>query len=139
MRLTGRFSIVGLVVVILVASLALAAFYVDPIGLKEAEKSVQSPVQIDLEGVPLSATLRLALEQLGLRYDVRDGLLCITAESAVDTAPEVDYYVLLGHCVLALLAAGLGAALVPLVSRSTGANSDPPQRPADGPLKEAIR
>ena len=37
----------------------------DPIGLAEAEKSLKSPVQIDLAGLPLSTTLRLTLHQLG--------------------------------------------------------------------------
>ncbi len=49
--------------------------YVDPVGLKEAEKTMKSPIQIDLAGLPLSTTLRLALKQLGLVYRVRDGLL----------------------------------------------------------------
>ncbi|HKI17823.1 MAG TPA: hypothetical protein VKA15_08075, partial [Isosphaeraceae bacterium] len=49
--------------------------YVDPIGLQEAEKSLTSTVQIDLEGVPLKTQLRLLLKQLGLTYTVKDGLL----------------------------------------------------------------
>jgi RNA polymerase sigma factor (sigma-70 family) len=56
--------------------------YVDPIGLQEAEKSMQSPVQLDLEGIPLRRTLQLALKQLGLCYFVDDGILVITSESA---------------------------------------------------------
>jgi Domain of unknown function (DUF4139)/N-terminal domain of unknown function (DUF4140) len=52
--------------------------YVDPIGLQEAEKTMTSPVTIDLERVPLRTTLKLVLEQLGMTYNVKDGLLTIT-------------------------------------------------------------
>ncbi len=45
------------------------AIYVDPLGLQEAEKTLQSPIAIDIEGVPLRTSLRLALRQLGL-YDL---------------------------------------------------------------------
>jgi hypothetical protein len=58
--------------------------YVDPVGLNEAEKTMTSPVTLDLEGVPLRITLRLLLKQLGLTYDVKDGLLTITAEGSED-------------------------------------------------------
>jgi RNA polymerase sigma factor (sigma-70 family) len=59
--------------------------YVDPVGLNEAEKTMTSPVQLDLEGVPLKTTLRLLLKQLGLTYWVKDGLLMITSESSEDS------------------------------------------------------
>jgi hypothetical protein len=54
--------------------------YVDPVGLNEAGKTMTSPVTLDLEGVPLGTTLRLVLKQLGLTYEVKDGLLTITSE-----------------------------------------------------------
>jgi hypothetical protein len=60
--------------------------YVDPIGLQEAEKTMTSPVSIDLEGVPLRRTLQLLLTQLGLCYYVDDGLLVITSQSSELTA-----------------------------------------------------
>ena len=53
--------------------------YVDPIGLQEAERSLNSTVQMDLEGVPLGRTLQLMLAQLGLIYWVEDGMLYITS------------------------------------------------------------
>jgi RNA polymerase sigma factor (sigma-70 family) len=56
--------------------------YVDPVGLQEAEKTMTSPVQIDLNGVPLRRTLQLALRQLGLIYHVEDGMIYITSESS---------------------------------------------------------
>jgi RNA polymerase sigma factor (sigma-70 family) len=54
--------------------------YVDPNGLKEAGKTLSSSVVIELEGVPLGTTLRLILRQLGLYYQVKDGMLTITDE-----------------------------------------------------------
>jgi hypothetical protein len=53
--------------------------YIDPKGLQEAEKSLNSTIQIDLEGVPLKTTLRLILKQLDLAYCVRDGVLIISS------------------------------------------------------------
>ncbi len=57
--------------------------YVDPIALQETEKTIDSPVALNLEGVPLKTTLRLALKQLGLAYCVIDGLLYIGTEEGV--------------------------------------------------------
>jgi hypothetical protein len=54
--------------------------YVDPIGLQEAERSLNSTVQMDLDGVPLRRTLQLMLTQLGLAYFVEDGMLVVTSE-----------------------------------------------------------
>jgi hypothetical protein len=54
--------------------------YVDPEGLTRARKTMQSPVTLDLEGVPLKTTLRLLLKQIGLTYSIKDGLLTITSE-----------------------------------------------------------
>lgn len=56
--------------------------YIDPVGLQEAEKTMTSPITIDLEGVPLKTTLRLLLSQLGLEYRIGEGLLRITSESS---------------------------------------------------------
>jgi hypothetical protein len=59
--------------------------YVDPVGLQEAERSLNSPVVIDVTRVPLRTSLRLILKQLGLAYRVKDGLLTITSgDSAND-------------------------------------------------------
>jgi RNA polymerase sigma factor (sigma-70 family) len=59
--------------------------YIDPAGLKAAEKTLNSTVLIDLDGVPLRRTLQLVLAQLGLVYLVDDGMLYITSEP--DDAP----------------------------------------------------
>ncbi len=66
--------------------------YVDPIGLQEAERSLNSTVQIDLEGVPLKTTLRLILKQLGLAYTVKDGFMIITSEDSEDQQTEIRVY-----------------------------------------------
>jgi RNA polymerase sigma factor (sigma-70 family) len=64
--------------------------YVDPIGLQEAERSMNSTVTIDLEGVPLRRTLQLILTQLKLAYFVQDGMLVITSEDrASEPLPPV--------------------------------------------------
>ena len=54
--------------------------YVDPEGLHAAGKTMTSPVQIELEDVPLATTLRLICKQLGLSYQLKDGLLTISAD-----------------------------------------------------------
>jgi len=56
--------------------------YVDPVGLQEAEKTLTSPVSIDLEGIPLRRTLQLLLAQIGMVYKVEDGILFITASGS---------------------------------------------------------
>jgi hypothetical protein len=53
--------------------------YLDPKGLEQVERSLNSTVMIDLEGVPLKTSLRLLLKQLGLAYCVRDGVLIISS------------------------------------------------------------
>jgi RNA polymerase sigma factor (sigma-70 family) len=59
-------------------------FYVDPTGLQEAERSLNSTVIMDLEGVPLRRTLQLVLAQLGLSYFVEDGMVYITSQDSAD-------------------------------------------------------
>ncbi len=105
--------------------------YVDPIGLSEADKTMASTVRnIELDGVPLRVTLRLCLNQLDLAFGVTDGYLLITSEESFDqallSAPK-DAFQAVGHCVLALIAAGIGGLAAPFVCnlargdrRSTG-------------------
>ena len=57
--------------------------YVDPLGLQQAERSMNSTVIMDLEGVPLKTSLRLMLKQLGMAYCVRDGVLIISSVQGV--------------------------------------------------------
>jgi RNA polymerase sigma factor (sigma-70 family) len=56
--------------------------YVDPLGLQEAEKTLTSTIQLDLEGVPLRRTLYLLLKQISLCYWIQDGMIVISAESS---------------------------------------------------------
>ncbi len=89
--------------------------YLDPIGLQEADKTPQSVVHLDFDGVPLKTTLTLCLKQLDLAYCIRDGVLVI---SFVENASPMyeDPFLISGHCLFALFAAALGGALAPLVS-----------------------
>jgi RNA polymerase sigma factor (sigma-70 family) len=59
-------------------------FYIDPEGLAEAERTTTSPVSLDLDGFPLRTGLKLVLNQLGLVYIVRDGLVIITSQGRVE-------------------------------------------------------
>ena len=94
--------------------------YVDPIGLSEADKTTRSTIRnIDLEGIPLKTSLELCLEQVSLTYTVRDGVLWITASASERDPFYHDPFMIFGHCLLALLAAGIGAVVAPLVPAST--------------------
>jgi tetratricopeptide (TPR) repeat protein len=66
--------------------------YVDPAGLLEAEKTLQSPITLNLEGVPLRQSLRLLLRQLDLNYTVKDGLMTITYVASRDQPTEIRVY-----------------------------------------------
>jgi hypothetical protein len=57
--------------------------YVDPIGLKEAQQSLNSTVQFDREGMPLKTSLGWILRQLGLAYVVKDGFLMVSSRSGI--------------------------------------------------------
>ncbi len=57
--------------------------YVDPMGLQQAERSLNSTVIMDLAGVPLKTSLRLILKQLGLAYCIRDGVLIISSVQGI--------------------------------------------------------
>jgi hypothetical protein len=87
--------------------------YVDPIGLQMAARTLQSTVQVDLEGVPLKSSLRRCLQQLGLVYGVEDGFLLITSDELILPRYD-DPFRVVGHCLLALIAAGIGGLVVPL-------------------------
>src|SRR5205085_11014093 len=84
--------------------------YVDPVGLQEAEKTMTSPITLDLEGVPLKTTLRLMLKQLGLTYTVKDGLLTITSDSSSAAPTEIRVYPVADLAIipLSLMGGGMG-------------------------------
>ncbi len=86
--------------------------YIDPVGLNEAEKTMMSPICLDMEGVPLSHSLKLLLKQLDLRFEVRDGLMTITyVKSTHDPDAERLAFLQIGHCWFAILAGILGGML----------------------------
>jgi hypothetical protein len=88
--------------------------YLDPIGLQEAEKSITSTVRnLEFDGVPLKTSLRLCLDQLDLTYRIRDGLLLITSKESAVVPVYQDPFLIFGHCLLALLAAGVGGIVAP--------------------------
>lgn len=62
--------------------------YVDPVGLQEAERTLTSPVTLDLTQIPIRTGLRLMLKQLGMTYIVKDGLVTITSETAESLAGD---------------------------------------------------
>ncbi|MBI1832577.1 MAG: hypothetical protein HYR84_14140 [Planctomycetes bacterium] len=66
--------------------------YVDPIGLQEAEKTLTSPITLNLEGVTLKKCLKLLLKQLDLTYTVKDGLMTITSTTSKDQPTEIRVY-----------------------------------------------
>lgn len=119
--------------------------YVDPVGLQEAEKTLQSTITIDLEGVPLRTSLHLALKQLGMTYGVAGGLLHITSVESEDPVSSwadfppahADPFLVVGHCLLALIAAGLGGLLAPLVCRGRVGGSRLGSAPDGGPASPA--
>ncbi len=80
--------------------------YVDPVGLSKADKTMASTVRnMELEGAPLKATLKLLLNQLDLDYVVQDGFLKIDKASTMSSATPFRR---MGHCYWALLAAFCG-------------------------------
>jgi hypothetical protein len=57
--------------------------YVDPAGLSEAERTLESAVRLDVPGITLVKALELIVKQLSLRFYVQeDGIVVITAADA---------------------------------------------------------
>lgn len=54
------------------------AIFVDPIGLRNAEKTMESHVVVKADGLSLGRTLFFALKQLDMVYIVRGNLVVIT-------------------------------------------------------------
>ena len=55
----------------------------EPLGLQEANTSINSTIEFDRADLPLKTSLRLILKPLGLSYIVKDGLLMIDSRSAI--------------------------------------------------------
>ena len=85
--------------------------YIDPGSVEEIEKALETPVKIDLEGVPLRTTLELALHQCELLYTVKGGVIIVdNGADSPDYVPiaSSDPFLAIGQSLLALLAAGVG-------------------------------
>jgi hypothetical protein len=125
--------------------------YLDPLGLQEAERTPTSTVKIDLVGVSLKTSLRLCLEQLGLAYYIHDGCLEVTLEKegsdnfgspdliaydprrngpdTVELSSDLDDpFLVVGHSLLALVAAGFGAVAAPLIAEPRTPSSSSQER-----------
>jgi hypothetical protein len=92
--------------------------FVDPIGLHEAEKSLTSTVRLYRDDLPLKTSLHYCLRQLGLTYRIAEGFVMITSADQLPIAE--DPFMIVGHCLLALVAAALGGAAGPLVVGGKG-------------------
>jgi hypothetical protein len=95
-----------------------------------SETSLVGPTirSVDFEGVPLRASLKLCLKQLDRTYHVKDGKLIIhslesTEEAALSAAK--DAYQIVGHCVLALIAAAIGGALTAILREASLLHREP--------------
>jgi hypothetical protein len=67
------------------------SIYVDPIGLEETEKTIDSPILFEMKGLPLAQSLELVLGQLGLAYWVEEnGLIVISAGLARESKNAAD-------------------------------------------------
>jgi hypothetical protein len=57
--------------------------FVDPIGLQEAGRTMNSPVTVSSKAVPIRKALEDALGQLKLDYVVKDGWMLITSKESI--------------------------------------------------------
>lgn len=67
-------------------------FYVDPIGLREAGKTLSSRVPAIPPGAPLEDALRTLLKALGLGYQVDTGLVTITSRESLNRPLDSEPY-----------------------------------------------
>ncbi len=63
---------------------------VDPAVLQEVDRSLMSPIRIDLEGVPLRTSLRLVAEQLRLAYYVSEGKVIISSPKIIQQTADKE-------------------------------------------------
>lgn len=65
------------------------------------------PLSADLRGVPLRTALGMMLDEAGMAYLVRDGVVVVSGRTLPDEEDGTSFGVI-GHCVFALLFGGLG-------------------------------
>lgn len=58
--------------------------FIDPIGLQEAGRSLESAVTINTRGEPIEASLKAILDPLGLTFTVGQGIVSITSKESAD-------------------------------------------------------
>ncbi len=94
------------------------SLYLAPESIDEMEETLQKIVKIDLEGVPLRTTLDLALNQCGLSYSVKGGVIIVASVfDSPDPVPiaSSEPFLAIGQSLLALLAAGVGGVSAALI------------------------
>ena len=62
---------------------AVLPIYVDPGGLQEAKKTLESTITLNVDDMPLKVTLAKALAQVGLEYTVKDEVLFISSPNGI--------------------------------------------------------
>ena len=78
---------------------------------------------VNLEGVTLETSLRHCLKQLDLASIVKDDSLLITSQETLESSmiwPNEEPFLIVGHCLLALIAAAFGGVATPLVCNLVG-------------------
>jgi hypothetical protein len=102
--------------------------YVDPVGLRNAEKSLTSTVRnINWDAIPVRDGLSICLKQLDLGFSVRSGFIMITEDATIPVYEDPVQVV--GHSLFALIAAGVGAAAARYVShRGVASSSETTER-----------
>jgi hypothetical protein len=93
-----------------------------PPGNPEATRTPALVRSIDLDGVPVRTALRLCLDQFDLTYHIRNGAIVIDwteADEEAELAAARDAYQIVGHCLLALIAAAIGGGLTALLNQTS--------------------
>ena len=105
--------------------------YADPIEMRTARVNLHlglgsidganiPMVSIDRENIPAKEALRLCLAPLGLTYRVRAGYVRIIPDEYRPLPVYDDPVMLVGHSLLAMIAAAVGGVAAPIVSRLCG-------------------
>jgi hypothetical protein len=104
--------------------------YVDPVGLRNAEKSLTSTVRnLDFDAIPVGDCLRRCMIQLDLGFSVRQGYVVISGGDSATIPVYEDPVQVVGHSLFALIASGVGAAAARYVShRGVASSSETTER-----------
>jgi hypothetical protein len=95
--------------------------YVDPVGLENSEKTLASTVRsLDFDAIPAKDGLGLCLKQLDLGFSVRQGFVMISDGDSATIPVYEDPVQVVGHSLLALIAAGVGAVAARFISDRAG-------------------